>query len=310
MSSQRNVVVIIPTLNASSHFERMLPALAEQGLSKDQFLFIDSSSNDDTVKMAREFGARTEIIPRKDFNHGGTRRLGCTLCRDADFLVFLTQDAIPAGAGAIANLVKSFDDASVGMAYGRQLPRQRAGAIERYARLSNYPSISTVRNLSDRSALGIKTIFCSDSFAAYRKKSLEDVGSFPEDCYFAEDQVVAGRMLTAGYKLAYVSEACVVHSHGYTVPEDFKRNFDVGVFHARNPWLLDVFGRAEGAGFRYVVSEIMYLLRVAPFCLPSALIRTLVKYAGYRIGLREASFSNGFKAHFSMQPSYWRTRQL
>jgi rhamnosyltransferase len=299
--------LIIPTLNAGSHFTKMLPALSHQGIDLRRVLVIDSSSDDDTVERARSFGLRVEIIPRKDFNHGGTRRYATRLLSDQEFLVFLTQDAFPSDAHAVSRLVSAFENPEVGMAYGRQLPRTGARAIERHARIMNYPAHSQLRSLEDRTRLGARTLFCSNSFAAYRRTALEAVGGFPEDVFFAEDQIVAGAMLIAGWKLAYQADACVYHSHGYTMREEFKRYFDVGVFHARNPWILETFGKVEGEGLRYVGSEITYLARHEPLSVPSALARTALKYAAYHIGKREARLSPKWKSRLSMQSFYWRS---
>ncbi len=302
----RDVAVILPTLNAAKNFETLLPALAIQGISPSQVLVVDSSSGDNTVAIASKFGARVEVIARKDFNHGGTRRLAAELCRNVEILVYITQDAVPDGPGAITAILAAFQNSEVGMAYGRQLPRAGAGPIERHARLHNYPPASSVRSFADRARFGIKTVFCSDSFSAYRRSALESVGSFPHDAYFAEDQIVAGQMLIAGYKLAYVSEACVFHSHGYRLSEEFKRYFDVGVFHARNEWLLNTFGNSEAKGFEFASSELQYLWHEAPWCIPSSLLRTMIKYAGYRVGKLEAGLSTRWKVRLSMQPFYWR----
>ena len=302
------VAVIVPTLNAQKHFGNLLPALLEQGLPPEQVLVIDSSSEDNTGALARAFGARVHVIPRKEFNHGGTRRMAATLCPNAQILVFLTQDALPAGPDTLVRIAAAFDDPDVAMAYGRQLPRPEARPIERYARLRNYPASSQIRSLSDRTALGITTVFCSDSFAAYRAEDLAAAGSFPADCYFGEDQIVAGQLLLMGRKLAYVAEARVIHSHDYTITQDFKRNFDIGVFHTVNAWLLREFGSAERAGLGFVAAEVSYLLGTAPWVIPSALLRTIVKYFGYRLGRKEARLSTAWKIRLSMQPSYWRSR--
>ena len=66
--------LIIPTRNAASHLDRLLPALRLQTLQPDEMLVVDSASSDDTVARFREFGARVEVIDARDFNHGGTRR--------------------------------------------------------------------------------------------------------------------------------------------------------------------------------------------------------------------------------------------
>lgn len=303
------VSVVIPTLNAGPYLAELLPALAAQGLATAQFLVVDSESTDTTCEAFRAFGATVVGIERRTFNHGGTRQRAVEMRPDAAVVVMLTQDAIPQGGDALRRLVGAFVDPTVGMAYGRQLPRSVARGIERHARLMNYPLQSETRSLDDRRTVGVKTVFCSDSFAAYRVEALTAVGGFPDDAFFAEDQLVAGRMLMEGWRIAYRGDAEVVHSHGYTVAEEFRRYFDVGVFHGRNRWLIDTFGAAEGEGLRFIRSELGYLLRHDPKQLPSAVMRTFAKYAGYKIGAREARLSSRWKQRLSMQPFYWRQRR-
>ena len=300
------ISVVIPTLNAGPYLSALLPALAEQGLAPKQFLVVDSESGDTTCDEFRQFGATVVGVERRTFNHGGTRQFAVELRPEAEFVVMLTQDAIPQGRDTIARLVNAFTDPRVGMAYGRQLARPAARGIERHARLVNYPPSSEVRGLEDRARVGVKTVFCSDSFAAYRLAALSEVGGFPLDAFFAEDQLVAGRMLMKDWQIAYRGDAEVTHSHGYTVTEEFRRYFDVGVFHGRNRWLIDTFGAAEGEGLRFIRSELTYLARHDPMLLPSAIVRTFAKYAGYKIGCREATLSNKWKQRLSMQPFYWR----
>lgn len=300
------ISVVIPTLNAEPYLSALLPALAQQGLALEQFLVVDSESGDATCDAFRRFGATVVGIDRRTFNHGGTRQFAVELRPEADIVVMMTQDAIPQGHDTIARLVNAFTDPGVGMAYGRQLPRTAARGIERHARLVNYPPSSEVRGLEDRTRVGVKTVFCSDSFAAYRLSALAEVGGFPIDAFFAEDQLVAGQMLIRGWQIAYRGDAEVIHSHGYTVAEEFRRYFDVGVFHGRNRWLIDTFGAAEGEGLRFIRSELTYLARHDPMLLPSAIVRTFAKYAGYKMGSREAKLSNRWKQRLSMQPFYWR----
>lgn len=302
------VSVVIPTLNAGPYLSSLLPALAQQGLPPERYLVIDSQSTDDTLEAFRSFGADVVVIDRKTFNHGGTRQRAVEMRPEAEIVVMMTQDAIPQDQ-ALARLIESFDDPKIGMAYGRQLPRGVARGIERHARLLNYPPQSEKRQLDDRAHMGVKTVFCSDSFAAYRTSALAAVGGFPEDAFFAEDQLVAGRMLLAGWQLAYRGDAEVVHSHGYSIAEEFRRYFDVGVFHGRNRWLIETFGSAEGEGLRFIRSELAYLAKHDPVLLPSAVLRTLAKYAGYKMGSREAALSNRWKQRLSMQPFYWRQRE-
>jgi rhamnosyltransferase len=69
------------------------------------------------------------------------------------------------------------------------------------------------------------------------------VAGFPEKLILGEDMVVAARMLQAGWSVAYVSDAQVYHSHGYTIAQEFKRYFDIGVMHQDQAWILQEFGK-------------------------------------------------------------------
>ena len=77
-------------------------------------------------------------------------------------------------------------------------------------------------------------------------------GWFAEHLISTEDTYAGARMLLAGYTLAYVSDAMVYHSHNYTVFQEFKRYFDIGVFHKKERWILEAFGNAEGTGLRHL----------------------------------------------------------
>jgi len=306
MARWDKVTVIVPTLNASSIWSRFVQALKEQQVPPSRIVIIDSSSGDRTADLAKREGFRLLEIERSTFNHGGTRQWAADLESDAEILVCLTQDAILANSNSLQNLISTFDDPSIGAAYGRQLPRPGAGPIESHARYFNYPGQSGVRTLKDRELLGFKAIFISNSFAAYRCGALKAVGGFPTNTIFGEDTVVAARLLLAGWKIAYVAEATVYHSHSYSCVREFKRYFDVGVLHARESWLLDEFGTAGGEGQRFVLSELKYLWHAHKAYIPSALIRTVAKYTGYRLGRMEAKLSPGIKYRLSMHRYFWQ----
>lgn len=226
---------------------------------------------------------------------------------EADIVVFLTQDAVLATPHAIERLVDAFSaDAKVGAAYGRQLPHVDAGPIGVHARRFNYPAESQTRGFDDRRRFGVKTAFISNSFAAYRRDALLAVGGFPRDTIMNEDTYVAGRMLLAGWKIAYRADAEVRHSHDYGFGAEFRRYFDIGVFHAHNPWLRDSFGQIEGEGRRFVLSEIRYLTRRAPWLLPSALVRTGLKWLGFKLGCGwHNMLPLSVKKRFSLHAAHW-----
>jgi len=295
------------TRNALSTLPEWFEAFETQDLSPIYSLAIDSASNDGTVKFLESAGFALYGIEAQQFDHGATRQLGNVLCSDADILIYMTQDAILAAPDALSNLLSAFDDPLVGAVYGRQLPRKFASPIEAHARFFNYPPTSRLKTVKDIPSMGIKTAFISNSFAAYRRSALVAVGGFPASCIVSEDTYVAAKMILGGWAVAYCPDALVYHSHKYTYVQEFQRYFDVGVFHARQPWILQAFGRAEGEGLRFIISEIKYLLHAIPFHLPSAFIRTFMKYFGFRLGNMERYLPLVIKKRFSMQKNFWRT---
>jgi rhamnosyltransferase len=309
MLDRSDIAVIIPTLNASSDWLRFTAPLLE-AVRPEQVLVLDSSSTDGTPDLATAAGFRVHSIARSDFNHGGTRQLGADLLPEASILVYLTQDAILAEPGAVAKLVDAFADPKVGAAYGRQLPRPGAGPIEAHARLFNYPPESVLRTFASREKSGVKTIFISNSFAAYRRTALMEAGGFPADVIFGEDTVTAARMLIKGWNIAYVAGACVYHSHDYTLMQEFKRYFDIGVLHAREFWILEMFGRAGGEGRRFLLSELRYILSSQRSLVLLAIIRNGMKLSAYKLGRMERYLSSGVKRKVSMNSAYWVSSEI
>ncbi|MEW6488305.1 MAG: glycosyltransferase [Thermodesulfobacteriota bacterium] len=296
----------VPTLNPGPATGSLLAALRVQTAQPHAFVVIDSSSTDDSPERFRESGAAVHVIERSAFRHGGTRQRSVELAPEAEVDLFLTQDAVPAHPEAFENLLQAFADPKVGAAFGRQLPRSGAGPLEAHARLFNYPPHSRVKQAADALALGMKTFFISNSFAAYRREALLAVGGFPPDVILSEDSYVSARLLLADWKVAYRADARVHHSHAYGPLEELRRYFDVGVFHAREPWIREAFGKAEGEGGRFLRSEWDYLWRRGRRHLPGALWRNGLKFAGYRLGLVEGVLPRRLKVRISMNRGYWQ----
>jgi rhamnosyltransferase len=299
------VGLVIPTLNAGGHVDRMLRAIGSQTLRPARFLVIDSSSRDDTAARFREAGAEIRTIAREDFDHGATRQMAVDALADMDIIIFLTQDAIPADPQAFRNLIAPFHDSRTCLTYGRQLPSPGAGPIGAHARLYNYPDRSDARRLADAARLGIKTVFCSNSFAAYRRDALQRVGGFPAVTIFGEDTQAAAKLIRDGGIVRYVADARVYHSHDYRMTEEFRRYFDIGVLHGTSPDLLESFGGAEGEGLRFVQSELRYLREHAAHLIPASLIRTALKYGGYRVGRLSAILPDALNRCLSLNRGYW-----
>jgi rhamnosyltransferase len=306
----RHTSFIIPTYNASPHWNRLRVALDRQGVRPDQVLVIDSSSSDNTRELVRWAGYRLREIPKESFRHGTTRQMAVESLPESEVLVFLTQDALPCGKDSIEKLLRAFHDPDVGAAYGRQLPREEADAIERHARMFNYSGCSEIRTFASRERLGMKTIFFSNSFAAYRRAALEDAGGFPSDAIVSEEVTVVARMLVAGWKIAYQADATAIHSHSLTVRREFSRYFDIGVHRGRERWLQECFGGAGGEGLAFVASEMRFLMKTSPSLIPLAMLRNLSKWCSYELGFYEKYLPLWLKSSLSSQQDFWREQPV
>ncbi|HEX8553568.1 MAG TPA: glycosyltransferase family 2 protein [Sphingomonas sp.] len=299
------VACIVPTFNDRAALERLIASLSPQTLAHD-LVIVDSGSTDGTAELARHSATTFVSIEQRDFNHGGTRQMAADRCADHEVLVFLTQDAVLASPDALARLVGNFGDEALGAVCARQLPHLDANPLAQHARLFNYPASSRVVDQATKVRFGLKSAFMSNSFAAYRRAALMAVGGFPSDVILAEDMYVAARLIEAGWKVGYDGHAACRHSHNYTVTEEFRRYFDLGVFHARQPWIRADLGGAGGEGRDYVVSELRFLATGHKSLWPASLGRNAVKLLGYKLGQAEAAIPVPVKRRLSMHRSFWK----
>ena len=298
------ISIIIPTYNAESYLVDLLEMLKKQTIDYE-LIIIDSSSQDSTLAIAKKYTDHIIVIPQNEFDHGGTRTKAAQEA-SGDIIVFLTQDALPYNTMTIENIVQVFDNPLVGAAYGRQLPYKDTNSFGTHLRIFNYSNKSYLRKAEDKKQYGIKTAFLSDSFAAYRKSALEDIGWIKDGLIVGEDSYAGAKLLLADYTLAYVAEAQVYHSHSYTVVEEFKRYFDIGVFHRCENWILQEFGKAEGEGGRYVKSEMKYLLsQHLYYRIPEFFIRNGMKYLGYKLGYYHQKIPFNVIKRLSMHHLWW-----
>lgn len=297
--------LIIPTRNSMPYLDELLPALETQRLRPTEILIVDTSSTDGSPRRWAHWGAHVVNVPLNEFNHGGTRRKASSLVK-SDILIYMTQDAIPADRNALLHLTNAlFAAPDIGMAYGRQLPSLNAGVLARHSRVFNYPAQSRTKRMSDASELGIKTCFSSNAFSAYRRTALEAVGGFPEDVIGTEDTHVAARMLLANYAVRYEADARVRHSHEYSIAEEFKRYFDIGVFYGREQWIRRHFGKARKDGGRYAKDAFRTVLAQEWWRLPEVAVRTACKASAFRLGRVETHIPRFVKRRVSMFQRYW-----
>jgi len=245
-------------------------------------------------------------VTKEEFDHGATRDAGIGHS-DADVCVCMTHDALPADT----NLIKALTDAlfsgdDIAVAYARQLPATDCNIIERHTRDFNYPDKSRVKRLSDLDTLGIKTYFCSNVCAAYKREIYRKLGGFIRKTIFNEDMIFAAKAMKNGYAVYYAADARVIHSHNYTASQQFHRNFDLAISQADNP---DVFSgiRSEGEGIRMVKDTARWLVKTGhAYLVPKLVVDSGFKYLGYLAGKRYKKLPRKLAVKLSMNRNYWK----
>ena len=227
------VSVIVPVRNGEAHLPGLLAALQGQDVAGGlEIVAVDSGSRDGGPALLRQHGARVVDIAPESFDHGETRNLGVREARGT-VVVFLTQDARPAGASFVRLLAEALEaDPRLAGVFARQIPRLEADPLTR-------------RDLAAWVACGDepRTVFVADParlaalppLERYRLAVFDNVASAARrelllshpfaPTRFGEDVEWGYRMLRHGYGLAYVPAAAVIHSHRRSARALFRRNY-------------------------------------------------------------------------------------
>lgn len=301
------VDVIIPVYHPGKEFSVLLERLTEQTVVIHRIIAMNTEENYWNKELEQKYPLlEVHHLKKSEFDHGGTRAWAAELS-DAEIMVFMTQDAVPADRNLIENLVKALEkEKMIAAAYARQLPNEMCSFVERYTRSFNYPEKSYVRTQRDLSLYGIKTFFCSNVCAAYKKEIYQKLGGFVRKAIFNEDMIYAGRLIQEGYAVAYAADAKVIHSHNYSCMQQFHRNFDLGVSQAEHPEIFEGVP-SEGEGIKLAKKTINYLIKKRKIWLiPGVILQSGCKYAGYLSGKNYRKLPKKVILWCTMNREYWK----
>jgi rhamnosyltransferase len=235
------VSIVLPTLNGEACLERLLPTLAAQELPREwngfEICAVDSSSTDRTRALLRQAGADVRTIARADFRHGRTRNLAAGGAR-GEFLVFLSQDAVPADEHCICHLIAAFDDPRVAGAYSRVLPNPEDDLLTQRTVL-DLPEASERAVARDLDGVGSLSALTGEQRASWLRfnnvASAVRAGVFRRmpfpDVPFGEDFAWAALVLAAGHRIRFAPQSVVHHAHRYGPREAFARYRVDAAFH-------------------------------------------------------------------------------
>lgn len=310
-----SVDVIIPTYKPEKSLFSLLEKLSHQTVPIQKIILVNTEERyfDQLIYGTKfqEVYTNVEIFhhSKREFDHGNSRNKGVKHS-SADVFIMMTQDALPTDEYLVERLLEPLKKEEVAVSYARQLPRKGAGEIESFVRNFNYPNRDMLKSKKDLGTLGVKTYFCSNVCAAYKRDIFQELGGFVKHTIFNEDMLFAAKAVNAGYSIAYAAKAEVYHSHAYTNKQQFKRNFDLGVSQADNP---QVFANlpSESEGKRLVKDTTLHFWKEKKKrLLPGFYVNCAFKLLGYKLGKNYKKLPHRLVDCFTMSPDYWRRYQM
>jgi len=256
------ISIVVPTLNGSATLPALLDGISRQRVDRPfEVVAVDSGSTDGSLELLRAAGVRLISVPPRTFNHGLTRNLGIE-ASTGELIVLIVQDAVPASDTWLAELIRPFAaDSCLAGTFARQLARPDAGPLtreylRRWMASSNRPRTVALGSRAELDAMPPidRLDRCTfDNVCSCIRRSIWRQHPFRETP-IGEDVEWARDVLLAGYRLAYVPAAAVVHSHERPASYEFDRT---RILHRR---LYELFGVRT-------IPSIPHLVRAIASCL-------------------------------------------
>lgn len=306
------VEVIIPVYRPGKELEKLLDRINQQTLKASRVILMhteDGMNLSWAQEVCGKIPVKEILVKPEAFDHGGTRHLAMEESQ-TDVVICMTQDAVPLNRKLFEKLVAALmQEEAVAVAYARQMAGKDGDILEAYTRRFNYPLESKVKSADDLKTMGIKTYFCSNVCAAYKRKIYEEIGGFEKHIIFNEDMVYAAKAVKSGYKIAYQADAVVEHAHAYTAIEQLQRNFDIGVSQIEYPEIFQGIS-SEKEGVRLVIKMIGYLLKKKkPLLILRFGVVSVCKYIGYRLGREYRKLPDRWIKWLTMNRRYWEGKE-
>ena len=294
------VSIFIPTKNAGPEFATVLEKIYGQKEKQMEVIIVDSGSIDKTLKIASSFPTEIHEIMPEEFGHGKTRNLALKYS-SADYIAFLSQDAVPADEYWLSNLLRNFSDEATAGVFSKQIPRKEAKEIQRFFYKYYFPNDKIIRPQKEYNS--IQNGFFSNVSSCIKKDILQKY-RFNDTILTTEDQEWAKRVTDHGFKTIYESESIVIHSHNHNIKKIFQSYFDSAL--ALSEITKEEYSDFKKGSMEYISKEFMHVLLNKPTELPYWMVRNFVKVAGIFLGLNEKKLPLYWKRNLSLNKYYWK----
>lgn len=207
-----SITVVVRSFNEERHIERLLIGVFEQPVHELEVILVDSGSTDQTLAIARKYPVQIHTIQPSEFSFGGSLNIGCRAAK-GEFIVFASAHVYPVYKDWLAKLIAPFVDDKVALVYGKQRGNKTTKYSEHRIFSKWFP---------DQTCLRQDHPFCNNANAAIRKSVWQQI-PYDETLTALEDIDWAKRAFRFAHRIAYASEAEVIHVHCETLRAVFNR---------------------------------------------------------------------------------------
>lgn len=195
--------VVIRVRNEARYLPETLTAVEAQSLQPLEIIVVDSGSTDGSVALACQHGARLIAIPPSSFSYGHAINVGAAAAC-GPYVVLLSAHAVPCDRDWLARLIAPFADRRVAATYSRMLPRPDTPLYQQLNTILMFDLLPTI--------LGGPAMMYHNTASAIRRDVWE-VARFDETLPACEDTEWARRIVRLSYRVVFVRNAVVRHSH-------------------------------------------------------------------------------------------------
>ena len=206
--------IVIRCRNQAGTLKEVLQALSLQECAFDwELIVVDNESTDQTVQLARNFGARVITIEREKYTHGRALNSGLAIAR-GELVLNLSAHSLPVGRFFLASAVIPFRDPHMAAAMCMEAGRSWL--------ITNWHKPEDISWADGR-----EPATCTEKFVAVRKmtnsalvlrRSVWEKIPFDEMLESTEDKQWGMQVLSAGYTIRRCCEAV----YASTVVRDHK----------------------------------------------------------------------------------------
>jgi glycosyltransferase involved in cell wall biosynthesis len=184
----------------------------QQDVKDLETIVVDSGSTDATLSIASRYPLRILHIQPEEFSFGRSLNLACEAAR-GEFVIAASAHVYPVYEDWLTRLLAPFEDPKVGLVYGKQ----RGGETTKFSEHQVF-----AKWFPEQSNPNQDHPFCNNANAAVRR-ALWGQLPYDETLTGLEDLDWAKRAMQLGYRVAYASDAEVIHVHNESPRQTYNR---------------------------------------------------------------------------------------